>query len=207
MGIQRTSVSHAALIVGAVPALVAVFAAASGRGSSGPVAWAGFAIALAGVALVAGAGGASSALGDGLVLVSAVLAAATIVAQSQLLAGRNPVAVTAVQMAAATIAAMPAAALEAVPAAGPSTVALVAFGALVLVGSLLPFALYAYGQSRVSAEVAGAFVNLEPLVGAAIGAMLFHEPFGSVQAVGATAIIGGILLALAGHGRMMEAPA
>src|SRR5687768_11561652 len=33
-GIERTSVSHAALIVGAVPVLVALIAAASGRGRS-----------------------------------------------------------------------------------------------------------------------------------------------------------------------------
>ncbi|MGH2949071.1 MAG: EamA family transporter, partial [Solirubrobacteraceae bacterium] len=48
-GIERTSVSHAALIVGAVPVLVALIAAGLGRGSAGPAAWAGFALALAGV--------------------------------------------------------------------------------------------------------------------------------------------------------------
>src|SRR3954470_14278930 len=56
LGIERTSVSHAALIVGAVPALVALVAAATGRAAAGPLAWAGFATALAGVGLVAGAG-------------------------------------------------------------------------------------------------------------------------------------------------------
>src|SRR6059058_1059236 len=60
LGMERTSVSHAALIVGAVPALVAVATAAAGRAASGPVAWAGFATALAGVVVVAGAGGDAS---------------------------------------------------------------------------------------------------------------------------------------------------
>src|SRR3954465_13809510 len=73
LGMDRTSVSHAALIVGAVPALVAVFAPVAGRGSAGPRAGLGSAVALAGVGLVAGAGGHSSAAGDGLVLVSAAL--------------------------------------------------------------------------------------------------------------------------------------
>src|SRR4051795_3730479 len=59
LGIERTSVSHAALIVGAVPALVALTAAAGGRATAGPLAWGGFAVALGGVALVAGAGGAA----------------------------------------------------------------------------------------------------------------------------------------------------
>ena len=201
LGIERTSVTHAALIVGAVPALVAIFAAAVGRGDSGPVAWAGFAVALAGVALVAGSGGDASALGDLLVLGSAAIAAATIVAQSQILRGRDPVAVTAVQMAAAAAAAFPAALVEGVPSAAPTGVALAAFAALVGVGSLFPFALYAYGQARTSPEVAGAFINLEPLVGSAIGALMFGEAFGPVQMAGAAAIVGGIMLALARPGR------
>ena len=54
--------------------------------------------------------------------------------------------------------------------------------------------LYAYGQKRVSPEVAGAFVNLEPLVGAMVGAFAFGDPFGTTQLLGTAAIIGGILL-------------
>src|ERR687889_717816 len=56
-GIERTSVSHAALVVGAVPVLVALLVAALGQGAARPVAWAGYAVALAGLAAVAGAGG------------------------------------------------------------------------------------------------------------------------------------------------------
>src|SRR4051795_2436164 len=40
MGIERTSVSHAALIVGATPAVVALVWAPTGRGNPGPLAWA-----------------------------------------------------------------------------------------------------------------------------------------------------------------------
>src|SRR5918996_5969582 len=56
-GIERTSVSHAALIVGAVPVLVVVISALLGRGSSPAPAWTGAFVALAGVGLVAGGGG------------------------------------------------------------------------------------------------------------------------------------------------------
>jgi drug/metabolite transporter (DMT)-like permease len=202
LGIERTSVSHAALIVGAVPALVALTAAAGGRATSGPLAWGGFAVALGGVALVAGVGGRASLSGDALVLASAGLAALYIVAQTDLLRGRDPVAVTAVQMAAAAAFALPAAVLGgALPAHGPDAHALAATIALATAGSLLPFTLYAYGQTRVSAEVAGAFVNLEPLVGAAMGALAFQDPFGGPQMLGATAILGGILLSAAGSRR------
>jgi drug/metabolite transporter (DMT)-like permease len=196
LGIGRTSVTHAALIVGAVPALVAIIAAAVGRGASGPRAWSGFALALAGVVVVAGEGGSSSLVGDALVLVSAVLGALLIVAQGPLLVGRDPVAVTAVQMAAAAAVTLPLAAAEGVPATPPGATTVAAIVALVALGSVLPFALYAFGQARVPAEVAGAFVNLEPLVGSAIGALVFHEAFGAPQALGATAIVGGIVLGI-----------
>ena len=59
-GIARTSVSHAALLVGATPVLVAVLAAVRCRTAAPPVAWAGFAGSFAGVALVAAGGGAGA---------------------------------------------------------------------------------------------------------------------------------------------------
>ena len=195
-GIERTSVSHAALIVGAVPALVALATAAAGRGTAGPLAWAGFAVALGGVGVVAGGGGSPSPVGDLLVLVSAALCALYIVAQTRLLPGRDAVAVTAVQMTAAVAVTLPIALVGGLPPAPPGATTLGAFAALATVGSLLPFALYAWGQARVPAEVAGAFVNLEPLVGAMLGALTFHDPFGPVQLLGAGAILGGILLSI-----------
>ncbi len=195
IGIERTSVTHAAMILGAVPILVALVAAAIGRGNATPVAWIGFAVALGGIGLVAGAGGSSSPSGDVLILVSAVLSAATIVAQTRLLEGRDPVAVTAVQMAGAAVATLPLALLAGdLPTHGPSTHQLGAALTLVTVGSVVPFSLYAWGQARVRAEVAGAFVNLEPLVGTALGALVFHDPFGPTGLAGAAAILAGIAL-------------
>jgi O-acetylserine/cysteine efflux transporter len=190
-GVERTSVGHAALLVGAVPALVAVFATLAGRGATGPGAWAGFALALSGVALVAGSGGAASFGGDSLVLLSAVSQAAFVVVQSRVLVDGDPVAVTALQMAAAAIVIAPAALLEGVPAA-PDPGSAVAMAALVVAGTVLPFALFAFGQTRVRPQVAGAFCNLEPLVGAAVGVFAFGNPFGLAQTAGTVAILAGI---------------
>jgi drug/metabolite transporter (DMT)-like permease len=64
--------------------------------------------------------------------------------------------------------------------------------ALTAGGTLLPFTLFAFGQSKVSAEVAGAFLNLEPLVGAIAGAVAFGDPVGVPQAAGGVAIVAGI---------------
>src|SRR5882757_5612242 len=51
-GVMRTSVSHAALLVGATPVLIALIAAARLRTVSRPAVWAGYAVSLAGVGLV-----------------------------------------------------------------------------------------------------------------------------------------------------------
>jgi O-acetylserine/cysteine efflux transporter len=194
-GISRTSVTHAALLIGAVPVLVAVIAAVWYRAVAAPVAWFGFAVSLGGVGLVTvgGGGGGATMAGDGLVLVSLLLSATVTVAQGRLLTGRDPVAVTAVQFLGATAGALPIAVLtEGTPAAPAGAGAVLAVAALALGGTLAPFTLFAFGQSRVSAEVAGGFLNLEPLVGAIAGAVAFGDPVGLVQVAGGLAILGGI---------------
>jgi len=68
LGVERTSVTHAAIIFGAVPVFVAAGSALTGRSAVGPTAWSGFGVALGGVALVAGSGGAASPGRDARVL-------------------------------------------------------------------------------------------------------------------------------------------
>jgi O-acetylserine/cysteine efflux transporter len=196
VGVKHTSVSHAALIAGAIPVLVALLTTVFGRARVGAGAWAGFVVAFVGVGAIALDGsGHASVLGDGLVLLSVLASAGFVVAQPRLLAGRDPVAVTTVQFAAAAVAALPfAAAFEAVPTmpTGPG-VALAALG-LVVGGTLAPFTLFAYGQARVSAETAGGFLNLEPLIGVVAGVVAFGDPVGGAQVVGGLAILGGLAL-------------
>jgi drug/metabolite transporter (DMT)-like permease len=195
-GIEHTSVTHASLIVGAVPVLVAIIAAVLGRGAATALTWGGSLIALAGVGLVAGGGGAGTSLtGDLLVLASVTGSAAFIVAQPRLLEGRDAGAVTAVQLGAGGIAALPfAIVFEGAPPAPTTATPILALVALALAGTALAFWLFAWAQSRVPAEVAGAFVNLEPLVGAATGAVAFHDAVGAPQLLGGAAILAGIAL-------------
>jgi drug/metabolite transporter (DMT)-like permease len=194
-GISRTSVTHAALLIGAVPVMVAIIAAVWHRTVARPVAWVGFVVSLGGVGLVTagGGGGGATMAGDGLVLASLVLSATVTVAQVRLLAGRDPVAVTAVQFLGATVGALLVSVLtEGAPALPASPGPVLAVVALAAAGTLLPFTLFAFGQSRVSAEVAGAFLNLEPLVGAIAGAVAFGDPVGLAQIAGGAAIVAGI---------------
>jgi drug/metabolite transporter (DMT)-like permease len=204
-GVALTSVTHAALLIGAVPVLVAVIAAVWQRAVARPVAWAGFGVSLAGVGLVAGGHGGASAAGDGLVLLSLLLSAVFTVGQTRVLRGRDPIAVTAVQFLGAALAALVYAAVaEGLPPTPHGAGPVIATMALALGGTLAPFTLFAYGQSRISAELAGAFLNLEPLVGALAGVVVFGDPVGPLQAAGGAAIIVGIVLSsipLLGAGR------
>ena len=212
-GISRTSVTHAALLIGATPVLVAIIAAAWHRTVARPVAWVGFVVSLLGIGLVTagGGGGGATMAGDGLVLASLLLGAAATVAQGRLLTGRDPVAVTAVQFLGAAVGALLVTVFtEGAPAVPGSPGPVLAVLALTVGGTVLPFTLFAFGQSRVSAEVAGAFLNLEPLVGAIVGAAAFGDPVGLVQVAGGAAIVAGIGLSslplLAGRRRSQAAP-
>ncbi|HEX4291696.1 MAG TPA: DMT family transporter [Trebonia sp.] len=199
-GLARTSVTHAALVIGAGPVLVAVIAAAWHHSVARPVAWAGFAISLGGVAVVAaGRGGGASGAGDAMVLVSVLIVATMTVAQRRLLEGQDPAAITAVQFLGAALAALPVAACTegappVPPAGGGCVLAILAVAGLTAVGTLAPFTLFAYGQHKVPTEVAGAFLNLEPLVGALVGVVAFGDPAGPRLLAGGAAILGGILM-------------
>ena len=215
-GIARTSVTHASLIIGATPILVAIIVAVWQHAVARPVAWAGFVLALGGVGLIAGGrGNGATHAGDLLVLAATVISALVTVAQARLLEGRDPIALTAVQFLGATLGALPFAAAEGLPSvshvvdmhsvgmhsvgmhsAGPYVVAVpvIATVAVTITGTLVPFSLFAFGLKQVSAEVAGAFLNLEPLVGAIIGIVAFGDPYGTRQVGGGLAIIAGIAL-------------
>ena len=200
VGLARTSVTHAALLIGAGPVLVAVIAAAWHHNVARPVAWAGFAVSLGGVTVVAaGRGGGASGAGDAMVLASVLIVAAMTVAQGRLLEGQDPAAITAVQFLGAALAALPVAvgtegAPPVPPAGGAGLLAVLAVVGLTAAGTLAPFTLFAYGQHKMPTEVAGAFLNLEPLVGALVGVAAFGDPAGPRLLAGGAAILGGILM-------------
>ena len=133
--------------------------------------------------------------GDGLVLVSLLLSATVTVAQGRLLTGRDPVAVTAVQFLGAT----------AGRAAGGGPHRGRARGCAGWApGRCWPWPRWRWaGRWRRSPcsrsaragcrpRWPGAFLNLEPLVGAIAGAVAFGDPVGLVQVAGGLAILGGI---------------
>ena len=196
-GIERTSVSHAALVVGAVPVMVALMAAGLGHGIARPTAWGGYGLALAGIAMVAGGGGAgATAAGDLLVLrlggavgdVHRHPAAAARRARP----GRGDRG--AVRRGRAGGAAARPGLRGRAGRAGDRRARWSALVALAFAGTLLPFWLFAYGQAHVPAGLAGAFLNLEPLVGVAVGWVGFGEAVAATQLLGGLAVLAGIAL-------------
>lgn len=195
-GVERTSLSHAAVLGGIVPVLVVLIAIARGSKRPSALGTLGLLGAVGGAGLFTSGGGHASLAGDALVLLAGVCFSFYIVAQPALLAGRDAVAVTAVQMGAASIVLAPIA-LFAEPAPHISGSIGLALLGLVVVGSLLPFALYAWGQTRVPHELAGAFLNVEALVGGLIGVVAFHNQMGLAQVLAVALIAAGLLLVAA----------
>jgi drug/metabolite transporter (DMT)-like permease len=195
-GIQRTSVTHAALLIGATPVLIAIIAATLRHSVARPVAWTGVVMSLVGVGFIASGQGSGSTLGgDGLVMAAQLVSAGFTVSQARLLRGRDPVAVTGLQLIAAAVMVLPIAIATEPRMAGPvSASALLATIGLVVAGTVGPTTLFAFGQSRVAADVAGAFLNIEPLVGVLLGMALFADPLGPIQIAGGAAIVTGIAL-------------
>src|SRR5579863_5664980 len=86
IGIDHTSVSHGAIIVGALPAVVGLVTATVANGMARPLVWLGYGVALLGVVLVArGGGGGATTFGDMLVFASVVLSGAVVAVQPALL--------------------------------------------------------------------------------------------------------------------------
>lgn len=208
-GLERTTVSHAAVVIGTLPVLVALMSLGGGHGRPGPGAWGGYALALLGIGLVAGSSGSGASVsGDLLVLGSAALSAATVVVQPRLLAGRDPAAVTAVQFGAGGLVSLPVALTTGgVPGAPAQAGPALAFVALAGVGTVLPFWLFAFGQARVPAHLAGAYMNLEPVVGAAVGWCALGNAAAPSQIAGALAVLAGIALSTLPGDRSVPAPA
>lgn len=199
LGLERTSVTHAALLLGAVPVLVAGLSVIVDGTRLARTAWVGLALSLTGIVAVAGAGGGgATAVGDLLVLGSALIGAVFTVVQARLLPGQDVIAATCAQFLASAVAVAPLALLtEPLPVpgrGGPDGAALLAGASLAVLGTALPFTLFAYGQTGVEPHVAGVFLNLETLVATALAVLLLGEQLGLVQVFGGLALLTGIYL-------------
>jgi drug/metabolite transporter (DMT)-like permease len=199
-GLAGVTVTLAALLVGAMPALIAVAAYLMGEHVS-RASWTGVAAATAGAALIAGKpGGAGTAVGIALSLTSLLIFLAWLLALKRVAASRSAMGVSAVTLIVATLTVLPVALLL----HGPPPIALsgVAWGGIIgqgLLSTFLATAAWQYGASRVDSASAGVFINVEPLVGSMLGIGLFGDPAGWPLLLGGVLIVVGSIVVVRGE--------
>ncbi|WP_297507722.1 DMT family transporter [uncultured Caulobacter sp.] len=199
-GLAHVSVTVAALLVGAMPALIAVSARVLGEKVT-PLSWAGVAAATLGAACIAGKpDGASSPYGVALSIGSLFLFLAWLLALRKVPPAPNPIAIPAVSIIVAALTILPIAfAVHGPPKltlSAPVWIAVVAQGVL---ATLVATAAWQFGAARVGAASAGVFINIEPLIGATCGVLLFGDRLTAFLLAGGALIIGGSLLVVRGE--------
>jgi drug/metabolite transporter (DMT)-like permease len=191
-GLQRTSVSSAGFVTGMYVVLTPLLALALFRIRASPAAWAGVALATAGLALLSGVHG-GSAGGDLLVLGGAAVYSLQIVLMERYAPRYDAIAFTLVEMLAA-FAGLLVVALPQLETPRGWTV----WGALLVTGvfaSALAFLVQTWAQRRTSATRTALVFTLEPVWAALFGYTLAGDRLGVTGWIGCAVIMSGILLA------------
>lgn len=199
-GLAGVSVTLGALLVGAMPALVAVCARLMGERLNRLV-WVGVAGATLGAVLIAGRPeGAGTPLGIALSLVSLLVFLGWLVALKRTPVLPSPLGVPAVSIVIAALAILPVSlALHGLPTLALSPPAWAGIVGQGLFSTLLATAAWQYGATRVGSATAGVFINIEPLLGAALGVMLFGDNLTLGLAAGGAMILAGSFVVVLGE--------
>ena len=198
-GLARTTVSHASLMIGALPVLLAAGSVLFAHEHVSKGRWLALFASMLGTALIAfgassGEGGAQASLsGDLLVAVSLLAGVGWIlITQGLMKTGRySPVNASAYVMTAGTLMVFVwVIAFEGLP---PIHLSVRTWASLVVLGlfaTTVTTYLWNWGLARVPASQAGVFLNFEPVVGTVLGVMLLHDVLGSYAIVGGLLVIG-----------------
>ena len=218
-GLAHTTVSHASLMVGAMPVLLGVAAAIFAGERLDGIGWSALVASTIGAALIVLGGhrgpatqGEPSLYGDLLVLLSLCTALSWILLSKKLMQTHSPIVVTAYSIVTGTI-------MLAVWTLGPmllnpwrthkvapppfahvSTTAWVALAISGLACTATTTFLWNWGIHHVPASRAGVFLNIEPALGSYLGVKLLGEHLGPYAWVGGALILGAaIVLTTRGH--------
>lgn len=197
-GLSLTTVSHASLMVGTMPVILAVGATVFAHERMDGVGWAALAVSTTGAALIAlsgrgghGAGGPSLA-GDLLVVVSLLIALFWILLNKRLMQGHSHVVVTAYGLALGTAMLMVWVPVRygMPPVHGVSWKAWGALAASGVLCTATTTLLWNWGMTQVPASQAGVLLNMEPLIGSLLGVLVLSERLGPGAWVGGALIVG-----------------
>jgi drug/metabolite transporter (DMT)-like permease len=205
-GLARTTVSHASLMVGAVPVLLAAGSAIFNHERVTRGRWLALFASLIGAGLIAfgassGEAGVQASLsGDLLVALSLFAGVAWILISQRLMrTGRySPVTVSAYVITAGTLMLVVwVVATEGLPPVHLSPRTWASVAAAGLLATTVTTYLWNWGIARVPASQAGVFLNLEPVVGAILGVLVLHDVLGSYSILGGVFVIGAAIFVAA----------
>ena len=218
-GLALTTVSHASLMVGAMPVLLAAAAALFADERLDWMGWVALCGSTAGAALVVLGGSHASTgnetptlRGDLLVILSLITALAWILLSKKLMQTHSPVVVsaytilsgtamlTAVVMGPQWLAPLTHRRVDPLPFAHVSLTAWTALAVSGLLCTATTTFLWNWGIHHVPASRAGVFLNIEPALGSLLGVELLGERLGPYAWLGGALIIGAALvLTTRGH--------
>jgi drug/metabolite transporter (DMT)-like permease len=203
-GVDLTSVSNAALILGATPAVVALLSVLVGRERLAGLHWAGVAASFFGIYLVVGRGasfGGATLAGDLRMMASVLCWATYTIGALRLVDRHSPLYVTGVSMA---IGAVPYILLS-VPqmlrtdwaAVSAWTWGALVWSALFAIG--LAYLIWYTAVQRIGPSRTAVYANVVPIAAIAIAAVWLGEAITPAGAAGAAAILGGVFLTRIGR--------
>lgn len=218
-GLARTTVSHASLMVGSMPVLLAAAAALFAGERLDAIGWAALVGSTIGAALIVLGGhrgpaaqGEPTLIGDLLVVLSLCTALTWILLSKKLMQTHSPVVVTAWSIVAGTIMLVVwilgplllnpwrTHKVAPLPFAHVSTTAWIALAISGLACTATTTFLWNWGIHHVPASRAGVFLNIEPALGSYLGVRLLGEHLGSYAWFGGALILGAaIILTTRGH--------
>ena len=197
-GLSLTTVSHAALMVGILPILLALAAVLFSGESLHLGGWLALVVSTVGAGLIALSGkrdsgtAHASIAGDLLVVVSMFAAIAWILISKRLVRQHSALMVSGVIYWIGTLLLLAVVMITAgTPSLHYSTRVWIAVAEQGILATATTTVLWNWGLKRVPASQAGIFVNLEPLVGAILGVSIMHEVLGPAAIAGGLLILGG----------------
>jgi len=214
-GLSLTTVSHASLMVGTMPVILAVGATFFAKERLHAVGWCCLAVSTTGAALIALGGRHSSSAngptlaGDLLVVASLVIALFWVLLNKKLVESHSAIIVTAYGLVSGAL--MLAVIVPFIygvpPIHGISAKAWAASAASGLLCTASSTLLWNYGMSQVPASQAGVFLNMEPLVGSILGVVLLGETLGPLAWIGGSLILLAAIILTTRRSSAREEPA
>ena len=191
-----TTVSHASLMVGTMPVLLAVGAAIFAHERLDRIGWIALAASTSGAALIAlssrNSAGGPSLKGDILVVLSLTIALGWILLNKQLMQRHSSITVTAYGIATGTLMLLVWVPIRygLPPLAHVSPKAWLSLAASGLICTATTTLLWNWGLTQVPASQAGILLNMEPLIGSLLGIFFLGDRLGLTAWLGGALILG-----------------